>query len=190
MFNLFNSQQPAPKSADEAVRRANAILQQAGFAPEAVTLKTPASGADGFSGARIRMDLPEEALGALVHATVVEAASEQGISVTQTSLQLNQAGPNGVGIGLRVTAKVFVSSVEVGIRGRVTVSNCGTVEFDSLLMDAGAGMFAGMANAAIKPKLDQLQSEKFELEKIFGRKVTVLQFEFKSSQIQAELEFA
>jgi len=121
---------------------------------------------------------------------VVEAASEQGISITDTSLQLNPAGPGALGIRLQVTAKVFVSSVEVGIRGRVTVSSCGTVEFDSLLMDAGAGMFAGMAAAAIKPKLDQLQSEKFELEKIFGRKMTVIQFEFKSSQVQAEVEFA
>jgi hypothetical protein len=190
MFTFFNSHHPAPKSAEEAVRRANTILQQAGFAKEAVSLQTPASGSDGFSGARIRMDLPEEALRALVHATVVEAASEQGISITDTSLQLNPAGPGALGIRLQVTAKVFVSSVEVGIRGRVTVSSCGTVEFDSLLMDAGAGMFAGMATAAIKPKLDQLQSERFELEKIFGRKVTVLQFEFKSSQVQAEVEFA
>jgi hypothetical protein len=190
MFHLFNSQQPAPKSAAEAVWRAKALLQPAGFAPEAVSLKTPASGPDGFSGARIRIDLPEEALGALVHATVVEAASEQGVSITHTSLQLHPAGPRGMGIRLQVTAKVFVSQVEVGIRGRVTVGNCGTIEFDSLLMDAGAGMFAGMATAAIKPKLDQLQSERFELEKLFGRKVTVLQFEFKSAQVQAELEFA
>lgn len=190
MFNLFNSQQPTPKSAEEAVRRANAILQQAGFATEPVSLNTPASGADGFSGARIRMDLPEEALGAMVHATLVEAAAEQGVSVTHTSLQLHPARPEGVGIRLQVTAKAFVSSVEVGVRGRVTVSRCGIIEFDSLLMDPGAGMFAGMATAAIKPKLDHLQSEKFELEKIFGRKVTVLQFEFKSSQVQFEVEFA
>ena len=190
MFAFFNSQQPTPKSAEEAVRRTNATLRQAGFTHDAVSLKTPASGPEGFSGACIRMDLPEEDLRALVHAAALQAASEQGITITDTSLQLHPAGPRGMGIRLQVTAKVFVSQVEVGIRGRVTVSNCGTIEFDSLLMDAGAGMFAGMATAAIKPKLDQLQSERFELENLFGRKVTVLQFEFKSAQVQAELEFA
>ena len=190
MFRAFNSLPPAPKSAEEAVFQANALLLGAGFTPEPVTLKTPAQGADGFSGATIRADLPEEALGALVYAAVVEAASEQGIAVTQTSLQLHSDGPGSVGIRLQVTAKIFVASVELGVRGRVSVSNCGAVEFDSLLLDAGAGMFASMATAAIKPKLDQLQAEQFELEKIFGRKLSVTQFEFKASQLQAEWQFA
>jgi hypothetical protein len=64
------------------------------------------------------------------------------------------------------------------------------VEFDSLLLDAGSGMFASMAMATIKPQLDQIMSKQFELGKIFGRPLEVTRFEFKESQISGELYFA
>ena len=190
MFRELLSHLPTPGSAQEAVSQANALLKQAGFAPDPVTLKTPAKGPDGFSGATLRADLPEEALGALVHAAVMEAASEQGVSVTHTSLQLSSGGPGSLRVALQVTAKIFVASVEIGIRGRISISNSGAVEFDSLLLDAGSGMFASMAMATIKPQLDQIMSKRFEFEKIFGRPLKIAQFEFKESQIHGELDFA
>jgi hypothetical protein len=189
MFRELLSLSPKPASAQEAVSQANALLKKAGFAPDPVTLKTPATGPDGFSGATLRADLPEEALGALVHAAVVEAAAEQGVSVTHTSLQLRPGGPGSLNVALQMTAKIFVASVELGIRGRVSVSSSGAVEFDSLLVDAGSGMFASMAMATIKPQLDQIMSKRFELEKILGRPLEVTQFELKESQLYGELNF-
>ena len=189
MFRELLPSLPLPGSAEEAVAQANALFKKAGFAPDPVTLKTPASGPDGFSGATLRADLPEEALGALVHAAVVEAASEQGVSVTHTSLQLRPGGPGSLGVSLQVTAKIFVASVELGIRGTVSVSSSGTVEFDSILLDAGTGMFASMATATIRPQLDQIMSKRFELGKILSRPLKVLQFEFKESQIHGEIQF-
>jgi hypothetical protein len=189
MFRELLSNPPKPRSAEEAVSQANAILKEAGFAPDPVALKTPADGPDGFSGAALRADLPEEALGALVHSAVVEAAAEQGVSVTHTSLRLSPGGPGSLGVALQVTAKIFVASVEIEIRGRVSISNSGKVEFDSVSLDAGAGMFASMAMATIKPQLDQITSKRLELGKILGRPLEVAQFEFKDSKISSELHF-
>lgn len=189
MLRELLSQTVPPRSAEEAVSQANALLKKAGFAPDPVTLKTSASGPDGFQGATLGADLPEEALGALVHAAVVEAAAEQGVSVNHTSLQLRQEGSGGLSVALQVTAKIFVASVGIGIRGKISVSSSGAIQFDSLLLDAGTGMFASMATATIKPKLDQMMSRRFELEKIFGRPLKVTQFELNKSQIHGEIQF-
>ena len=117
----------------------------------------------------------------------VEAAAEQGIQVSRLNLALKQEAPERLGLEIEADAKAFLGKVTVRITGALVLQQEGTLRFEGLQMDAGAGMFAGMAGAVLRPKLAQLSAQILDLRQVegFGLRVTGI----RATAQQVELSF-
>ena len=97
-------------------------------------------------------------LEALAHALVAETAGQHGMQVKSTSLMLVSRGARALGFAVEVTAKVFVMTARVIVRGELEIDDHFNARL-SQLSCTGDGMMAGAATAFLQPRLAALEKE-------------------------------
>ncbi len=180
-------QKAAPTSVEEVLSLAGSVFASTGFNGAGVVLTAEPSGGAGVSGAAFCVSVPILEVEAFVRRAAEEAAAEQGIQVSRLNLALKQEAPERLGLEIEADAKAFLGKVTVRITGALVLQQEGTLRFEGLQMDAGAGMFAGMAGAVLRPKLAQLSAQILDLRQVegFGLRVTGI----RATAQQVELSF-
>ena len=73
--------------------------------------------------------------------------------------------------------RVFGATVTLKVGGRVEAADAENLRCRELKLDAGAGLFAGMATALIRPRLEALEGRVFNLSRIAAVPVRLLRLE-------------
>ena len=168
MFKHLPLPENPPASAEDAVLSARQLLKTLGIAGANVSLEKPAAQPGGLIGAALQAALPIRALEALAHQAATNAAAEQGVKVTQTLLTLQQAGENRLHLSLRVEAKIFGGTVQIGVEGHIAPENGTHLRFSGFQMESGGGIFGGIAASMIRPKLAELEASPLDLQRLAG----------------------
>ena len=175
LFNASTLPKTAPTSVEEVLSFADSLFASSGFNGASVRLIAAPTGVSGVSGAAFCVSVPIVELEALARRAAEVAAEEQGIRVSRLDLALSQEAPERLGLMIEADAKAFLGKVTVRIIGSLALQQeQGTLQFEGLQMDAGSGMFAGIAGAVLRPKLARLSAQVIDLRQIegFGLRVT------------------
>jgi hypothetical protein len=188
IFDASTLPKTAPTSVEEVLSFADSLFASSGFNGASVSLISAPTGGAGVSGAAFCVSVPIAELEALARRAAEAAAEEQGIQVSRLELALRQEAPERLGMLIEADAKAFLGKVTVRVTGSLVLQQeQGTLHFEGLQMDAGSGMFAGIAGAVLRPKLARLGEKVIDLRQIegFGLQVSNI----RATAQQLELSF-
>jgi hypothetical protein len=188
IFDASTLPKTAPTSVEEVLSFADSLFASSGFDGASVSLISAPTGGVGVSGAAFCVSVPIAELEALARRAAEAAAEEQGIQVSRLELALRQEAPERLGMLIEADAKAFLGKVTVRVTGSLVLQQeQGTLHFEGLQMDAGSGMFAGIAGAVLRPKLARLGEKVIDLRQIegFGLQVSNI----RATAQQLELSF-
>jgi|GEM_PF-2205015 len=189
IFDASTLPKTAPTSVEEVLSFADSLFVSSGFNGASVSLISAPTGGAGVSGAAFCVSVPIVELEALARRAAEAAAEEQGIQVSRLDLALRQEASERLGLVIEADAKAFLGKVTVRVTGSLVLQQeQGTLQFEGLQMDAGSGMFAGIAGAVLRPKLARLSAQVIDLREIegFGLRVTGI----RATAQQMELSFS
>jgi len=189
IFDASTLPKTAPTSVEEVLSFADSLFASSGFNGASVSLISAPTGGAGVSGAAFCVSVPIVELEALARRAAEAAAEEQGIQVSRLDLALRQEASERLGLVIEADAKAFLGKVTVRVTGSLVLQQeQGTLQFEGLQMDAGSGMFAGIAGAVLRPKLARLSAQVIDLREIegFGLRVTGI----RATAQQMELSFS
>ena len=89
-------------------------------------------------------------------------AEEQGVEVKSSRLEIAAPTPRTLDFRIVVTAKVFIMTATVNVRGSVVLDDQLNARFIGLTAE-GEGMMAGMAESVLRPRLAKLEAKTFAL---------------------------
>ncbi|MEI6712456.1 MAG: hypothetical protein WCO60_01800 [Verrucomicrobiota bacterium] len=176
-----------PSSAEEAVLFANQTLHSAGLYSAKVSLLEPATGADGFSGAVVEATLPESELVTLFAKVAAAKATEQGGKVSDCTLKLESNTAGSVQITCSMVAKMMMASLQLQLSGEIYQVDSKHFGVRQLRFDPGSGMFASMASAMIRPRLNELEGRTFNLDELLGFPVEIRSMRVENQCLKIEL---
>ena len=101
-------------------------------------------------------------LEAIVHAFASRAAAEHGAEVKRTQLELTSRGPRTLDFRATVTAKAFVMTATVAIRGTLEIDDALHARFSGLAC-SGEGAMGSMAAGFLRSPLDRLAARAWPL---------------------------
>ncbi len=189
MFSHIRLPATPPSTLEEAIASATDLLDSAGLETFSVKPLNPAQSPSTLIGGAMEVKTPLKSLEALLHKSAVQAAAEHGVNVVSTTLETQQAGNNRLNIRLLVESKIFGSTVKMGLSGFAEIQNETQLVFSNFETEGGSGMFGGIANAFIKPKLAALESCPLDLQKIAGMAITVPNLRCKQDVLHLTLAF-
>lgn len=101
-------------------------------------------------------------LEAAVNALATEAAAKQGVQVKSTQLEIEAPTPRRLVFRATVTAKAFVMTTTVKLRGEVELDAELNARFANLAVE-GEGMIASLVEGALRPRLAEFEARTFAL---------------------------
>lgn len=93
---------------------------------------------------------------------IKKAAAAQGAEIKRTALKLHSRGPRAAEIELEVSAKIFVMTATLVIRGTVSIGGSSEIQFSGWTC-TGESMITSAANAFLKPRFEQLEKQRISL---------------------------
>lgn len=152
-----------PQSAQDAAGSVNAVLAALGLCRSSAKVVEPASKAQGVSGAVLEVAFAESDLKTILLQTAEAKAREQGAKILGADLKMRSVGENQVGIQISLKAKAMMASVDLRVEGELFVAGEDGLGLRRLVLDAGAGMFAGVAGAMLRPLMAEWEGRVFAL---------------------------
>lgn len=179
MFAIPQLSSTPPDSVEEALLQARRLLSLAGIEDAQVCITQPPHSGESLRGACLEASIPVASIQAAAGKTAEPLAASQGVKIAHTRLSFENSGAAGLAlsIAVEVGVRVFGATVKVVVRGVAETADGEHIECRELMLDAGSGMFAGMATALIRPKLDALEGQRFNLAQIAGVPVRLLHLE-------------
>jgi len=180
----------SPTSVEEVLSLSTALFTATGMQGVTVALSGSPSSEAELKGASFWVTLPKVELEALLHRAAQGAASEQGIQVSRSQLRITQEVADRLELAMEADARAFLGALTVRVTGALVLQSDGTLRFNSLKLDTGSGMFAGMAGAVLRPKLVQLGAQVIDLRQAspgFGLRVTGLRATAQTVQCLLEV---
>lgn len=179
MFDLSPLSASPPASVEEALSQTKRLFLRAGLLDAEVSVTQPAELGENLRGACLEASIPVRSIEAVAARAAEALAASQGVKVSHTrlSLQNGAAGNLSLLLGAEVGVRVFGATVTLQVRGVAEATGGESIQCRELLLDAGSGMFAGMATALIRPKLDALEGQTFDLSRIAGVPVRLVRLE-------------
>lgn len=114
------------------------------------------------AGGSLVLAIAHETLEALLHRLAKGVAEKQGVEVRQTKLTLTARGPRALSFCCTVTAKVFVMTAELALRGELEVDEQLQARLSGLTL-GGDAMITKMAAGFARPYLDKLEGRTIPL---------------------------
>lgn len=166
-----------PTSVEEACSQARQLLMRAGLEEAEVFVTQPPDPGESLRGACLEAAIPVESLEAAACSAAETLAAGQGVKISQIRLFLRNGGDRSLELVLELGVRVFGSTVSLCLRGRAEGADAENIRCRELKLDAGSGLFAGMATALIRPRLDALEGRAFDLSQVAGVPVRLLRLE-------------
>ncbi len=179
MFEIPPLSDSPPTSLEEALLQAENLFERSGVRGAQAIIKQPPSPGESLRGGILEAIIPiheiEEAAGRMV----VSLAAKQGLKVTLARLSLRNSESQDLSLEFEVEleTRLLGASLTTRVRGTASVPDGETLRFRALRLDAGAGAFASMAAAFLRPKLDALEASSFELSRIARVPIRLRQLE-------------
>ena len=104
------------------------------------------------SDAGIRLTVTRAELERAIHAAVSAAAEKQGATVKETRVTMSAPSARAVEFTVDCTAKVFIATAKLTVRGRVEVDDALAARISGLAV-SGEGMIAALAQSFLHPHL-------------------------------------
>ena len=179
MFDIPPLSSAPPASVEEALLQARHLFSRAGLEDAEVRMTEPPTSGESLRGACLEASMPVASIQAAAGKAADALAASQGIKIAHTRLSFENGGPGSLALGLAVEVGVRVlgATVTVRVRGVAEAADGENIQCRELKLDAGSGLFAGMASALIRPKLDALEGQRFNLTRISGVPVRLLRLE-------------
>lgn len=179
MFKPPNLSNSPPASVEEALERARLLLAQAGIEGAEVTVTQPPMADEPLKGACMEAFLPVASLEAAVRKVAEAQAAAQGVKISRVQIRFQNGSEETLAlqINAEVDVRVFGATMTLQIRGVADVTGGESVQFRNLQLDAGSGLFSGMATALIRPYLDSVGAQRLDLTQLAGVPVRLLRME-------------
>ncbi len=179
MFDIPPISAAPPASVDEALLQTTRLFSRAGLEGAEVAVTQPAELGETLRGGCLEASIPMSSLEAVAGKAAASLAASQGvkISYTRLSLQNGAAGDLSLLLEMEVGVRVFGATVTLRLSGVAEAAGGESIQCRELQLDAGSGMFAGMAGALIRPKLAALEGQSFNLSRIAGVPVRLVRLE-------------
>jgi len=164
---------------EEALSQARQLFLRAGLEDAEIIVTQPAELGETLRGACLEASIPVRSIEAVAGKAAESLAASQGVKILHTRLSLQNGGAGDLSLllGVEVGVRVFGASVTLGVRGVAEAAGGESIQCRELQMDAGSGMFAGMATALIRPKLEALEGQSFNLSRLAGVPVRLVRLE-------------
>lgn len=194
MLDLTPLSDAPPTSVEEALEQTRRLFARAGIADAEVSVTHPAAPGEGVREARLEALVPVASLEAALHEAATALAAAQGVKVSQTQLLLENSGGKGLSLTAHVAVdvRVFGATVTLRVRGDADATGGTHVRLENLQLDAGSGIFSGMATGLIRPRLDALEGRRIDLAQLAGLPVRLLCLESSEGapgRLRIEVQF-
>lgn len=113
---------------------------------------------------------------------IKKAAEQQGAEIKKTVLKLHSTGPRSGELELEITAKLFVMTATLVIRGAVSIEEPFEMRFSGWTC-TGQSMITSAANALLKPRFEQLENQRISLGTL-GRAIGLGFIEFRDIRME------
>ena len=179
MFDFPPLSEAPPASLEEALLQTKRLFLQAGLEGAEVFATRPPEPAQALRGACLEATIPVGSLETVAHREACALAASQGVKISHTRLSVQDDGDGACSLklGVELGVRVFGATVTLRVGGRAEASDGENIRCRELQLDAGSGLFAGMATALIRPRLDALEGREFNLSQIAGVPVRLLRLE-------------
>jgi hypothetical protein len=131
-----------------------------GFGAEAEGVSTPVlRTADSVT---LMLEITKKELERTLHEVVSAAVEKQGATVRSTVVEVSSPGPRTLEMAVHCTAKVFIATATLSVKGRVDIVDPLTLRISGLTVE-GEGMVASMAQSFLRPRLDAWNGKELHL---------------------------
>ncbi len=123
--------------------------------------------------------LPLASLEAAVRRVAEAQAAAQGVKISRVQIRFQNGSEEALAlqVNAEVDVRVFGATMTLGIHGLADATGGESVQFRNLQLDAGSGLFSGMATALIRPYLDLVGAQRLDLTRLAGVPVRLLRME-------------
>jgi hypothetical protein len=177
MFDFPPLSDAPPATVEEALLQAKRLFLQSGLEDAEVLITQPPSPGESLRGACLEAAVPVTSLETVAGKAAGTLAASQGVKVSHTSLSLQNDNSLSLRLSVEVGVRVFGATVTLRVSGMAEAAGADSIQCRELKLDAGSGLFAGMATALIRPKLDALEGHRFNLTRIAGVPVRLVRLE-------------
>lgn len=179
MFKLPPFSGSPPASVEDAAEQARLLLAKTGIEDAEVSVTQPPSAGESLRGACLEVTIPLPSLETALRKAAEAQAAAHGVKISGTHVRFEN-GPAGE-LSLRIDAsldvRVFGSTVTLRLGGLADAAGGEQIRFANLQLDAGSGLFSGMATALIRPYLDSVAGQPIDLTHMAGVPVRLLRME-------------
>jgi hypothetical protein len=164
---------------EEALEQARRLLARAGIPDAEVCVTQPPAAGESVRGGCMEALIPLQSLENVLHKTVETLAGAQGVKISATRMRIKNGAPEGLSLGIMVEVDVRVlgATTTLKVSCLADASDGEAIELRNPQLDAGAGLFSGMASAMLRPYLEAAAGKKIELSRLTGVPVRVLRVE-------------
>jgi hypothetical protein len=110
----------------------------------------------------LALEVSRGALETLLHSLAAGAASEHGVDVKKTRIELTARGPRELSFKAEVTAKMFIVTAAITLTGDLAIDDQLNARLSNLRF-SGEGVIANAAGGFIRPRLEKLEGRSFPL---------------------------
>ena len=178
MFDIPPLSEVPPASVEEALLQTRRLFLQAGLEGAEVVATRPPEPGEALRGACLEAAIPLGSLEAVANKAAGALAANQGVKISHTRLSVRNGGADrSLELDMELGVRVFGATVTLRVSGRAEAAGGENLQCRELKLDAGSGLFAGMATALVRPRLDALEGREFNLSRIAGVPVRLLRLE-------------
>ena len=185
MFDFPPLSEVPPASVEEALLQTRRLFLQAGLEGAEVVATRPPEPGEALRGACLEAAIPLGSLEAAANKAAGALAANQGVKISHTRLSVQNGGADrSLKLDLELGVRVFGATVTLRVAGRAEAAGGENLQCQELKLDAGSGLFAGMATALIRPRLDALEGREFNLSRIAGVPVRLLRLKCTGESLE------
>ena len=189
MFSKFIIPSKQPSNIEDAVSDLKDLLEQIGLEGCDIDSRESPQGRESLTGAVLNASIPLPSLEKVLQKTASDAASEHGVNLSKTTLIMREDAEHKLSVEIGLEAKIFGGGIQIKITGFIEIREQRHLQITGLKMDGGAGMFAGMAGALIKPRLNQWEGTTLDLHRLAGVPVRVTELRCNETDLRFSLTF-
>jgi hypothetical protein len=179
MFDIPSLAVSPPVSLEDALGQARRLLAAGGIPDAEVCVTQPPAAGEALRGGCMEVSIPLQSLENTLHRRIEALAAAQGVKVSGTRIQIENGGAGGLSLTLsvEVDVRVFGATTTLKVRCLADAEDGESIALRNPQLDAGSGLFSGMASAMIRPYLEGAAGKKIELSRLTGVPVRVLRLE-------------
>ena len=185
MFDFPPLSEAPPATVEEALLQTQQLCVQSGLEDAEAFISRPPDPGESLRGACLEASVSVKSLEVVAGRAAGALAADQGLKISKTQLAVRNGEDGSLEVDVELGVRVFGATVTLKVGGRVEAADAEHLRCRELKLDAGSGLFAGMATALIRPRLDALEGRLFNLSRIAGLPVRLLRLECTGETPQA-----